>query len=247
MQKITSRRNPVCLHLKKLGASRSYRELSGEYLCDGIKLLEDASKSNVEIVTVLATSGVSFPLPLETRLFYTDRSIIDSLSPLKSAQNILFSCRITEHGAPDAKGTHILLDGLQDPGNVGAIIRTANAFGIDSVILTGGCADPYNPKAIRASMGAIFRQRFCNMNIQELKKLKDDGFRFVGADLGEGCKNILRVKIKNSLIAIGNEGSGLSQEVLSLCDERIRIPIAPECESLNAAVAAGIIIWKARA
>jgi len=236
------------MHIKKLGASRGYRESCGEFLCDGLKLLEEAVNSDAVVVSVLTSSYVPFPLPVETRVYYTDKGIIDSLSPLTNAQDTLFTCKIPG-GAPCCgygEGTHILLDGLQDPGNVGTIVRTANAFRISSVILTGGCADPYNPKAVRATMGAIFRQRIGFMSISDLEVAKRDGARLIGAALGENSKDVSSVVLKGSIIAIGSEGQGLSGQVLALCDECVMIPIAPECESLNAAIAAAIIIYLSR-
>ena len=141
-------------------------------------------------------------------------------------------------------GTHILLDSVQDPGNVGSIIRTANALGISSIILAGGCADPYNPKTIRASMGAIFRQSICDMNLAEFAGLKESGVRIIGAVLGKDCRYISDLNLKDSIIAIGSEGRGLSAEILHLCDELFTIPMYQECESLNASVAAAIIMWE---
>ena len=248
MEKITSRRNPLCMHIKKLGESRSYRESCGEFLCDGEKLLEEALTFGAEITAVLTASRIPFPLSVDTRMCYTDHSIIDSVSPLKNAQDTLFTCKIPQSAESGDcfTGTHILLDGVQDPGNVGTIIRTANAFGIKCVILTGACADPYNPKTVRASMGALFRQRICRLEIAELSRLKELGVRFIGAVPGEKSKDISRVKLSDSIIAIGSEGQGLSEEVLTLCSMKVRIPISTECESLNAAVAAAIIIWLAK-
>jgi len=247
MEKITSRRNPLCVHLKKLGASRGYREDCGEFLCDGIKLLEEAMRSGAEILTVLTSSNVPFPLPIDTKVFYSERGLIDSLSPLKNSQDTLFSCKMPQTAKPElTKGTYILLDNVQDPGNVGAIIRTANAFGITGVILTGGSADRFNPKTIRASMGAVFRQYTFEMTLPELYLLKRNGFRFVGAASDKSCPGVHEIEIKNSIIAIGSEGKGLSNEISSLCDEKLTIRIAPDCESLNAAIAAAIIIWEAQ-
>ena len=261
MERISSRKNPMAIHLRKLGASRAYRDESGEFLCDGIKLLEDAVRSEAEITAVLTASQIPFPLPFDTRVYYADRGLIDTLSPLKNAQETLFTCKIpkicTEEYSsfriPDSEsvgtaqkitGTHILLDGVQDPGNVGTIIRTANAFGIDGVIMTGGCADPYNPKTIRASMGAIFRQSFCNLKLSDLAAMRDAGVRFIATDLSEDSKDIRDADLRGSVIAIGSEGRGLSDEVLALCDARVTIPITAECESLNAAVAAAILMWE---
>ena len=258
MEYISSRRNPLATHFKKLGSSSAYRRESGEFLCDGRKLLEDAVKSGADVTAVITASHMQLPLSGGTRVHYADRGLIESLSPLKNAQDTLFACRIplshvgfddtTEKYVDDFSemtGTHVLLDGVQDPGNVGAIIRTANAFGMKSVILTGGCADPYNPKTIRASMGAIFRLSVYHMSLSGIAGLRDSGVRFVGAVLREGCRSIYDVDLSNSVIAVGSEGSGLSEDVLALCSERLTIPIAPECESLNAAVAAAVIMWEA--
>ena len=246
MEKITSRRNPVCIHIKKLGANRAYREEQNEFLCDGIKLLEEAVKSGAAVTSVLTSSHLPFPLPVDTRVYFTDRSVIDSLSPLKNAQSTLFTVKMPPSGGFDCEnGVSILLDGIQDPGNVGAIIRTANAFGIKSVILTGECADRYNPKTVRASMGAIFRQNIIVMSIHELNELRFSGVRFIGTTPGESKTVFSEINLKNALIAIGSEGQGLSGEVMALCEQRISIPISTACESLNAAVAAAIIMWEA--
>ena len=245
MEKITSRRNPLCIHIKKLGSDSSYRKSRGQFLCDGIKLLEDAVTCGAEICTVLAASNIPFPLPIETKVYYTDRCIIDSLSPLKNAQDILFVCKIPDE---TIKVTipcgGILLDSVADPGNVGTIIRTANAFGISCVMLTGECADQYNPKTVRASMGAIFRQNTYNISMSELNDMRCNGRKFIGAMNGAGCSDITKADLSGAIIVIGSEGCGISAGVLSLCSEKFRIPISPECESLNAAVAAAIIMWE---
>ena len=236
----------MCEHLKKLGASRGYRAESGEFLCDGIKLLEEAVNNDAEITNVLTASCVPFPLPLDTRIAYADRRIIDSISPLQNAQDTVFSCKIPLKSAlADISGTHILLDGVQDPGNVGTIIRTANAFGVGSVILTNGCADPYNPKTVRATMGALFRQKIFQATLEELRALCDNGARIIGAIPG-GAALIPEVAVSGAIIAVGSEGRGLSDEILSMCNEKVTIPISPDCESLNAAVAASIFMWEAR-
>ena len=128
MEKITSRKNPLCIHMKKLGESRSYRYGCGQFLCDGAKLLEEAVNHGAGINAVLTASAIPFPLPLDTRVYYTGQSLLDSVSPLRNAQDLLFTCYIRkEKEAPLDAGTHILLDSLQDPGNVGTIIRAAFA------------------------------------------------------------------------------------------------------------------------
>ena len=247
MERIKSRHNPVCAHMKKLGFVGSYRKQTGEFLCDGLKLLAEAIKFDATIPVVLTSEKIPFPLPLGTRLYYAERSLIDSLSPLKNAQSVLFTCKTPQVTKTDiTPGTHLLLDGVQDPGNVGAIIRTANAFGIKSIMLTGGCADPYNPKTIRATMGAIFKACIYDIDKECLIAIKSKGFKIIGTSLDRDCHDFSDVSYTDSVIAIGSEGSGLSEQIKPLCDELIIIPIAPQCESLNAAVAAGIIIWKAQ-
>jgi TrmH family RNA methyltransferase len=245
LEYITSRRNSLAVHIKKLGVSRRYREEHGEFLCDGIKLLEDAVNCGVEITAVLTSSQLLFPLSSDTRVYSADRDLINSLSPLKNSQDTLFTCRMRSSAAcGELKGSHILLEGLQDPGNIGAIIRTANALGVDSILLTGDCADYYNPKAVRASMGAVFRQEISKITLDELSILKDNGCGIIGAVLDEGSRDIRDVSLSDSIIAIGREGSGLTQDLLSLCSQTVMIPIARASDSLNAAVAAAIIMWE---
>jgi TrmH family RNA methyltransferase len=247
MKKITSRKNPICIHLKKLGASSSYRRQTGQFLCDGLKLLEDAVKYNAKIPVVLASTSVPFPIPIDTEYYNVDIGIINSISPLVRPQGVLFSCEIPPVSSEQiTSGTHILLDNLQDPGNVGTIIRTANALGIDSVMLYDNCADPYNLKTIRGSMGAIFNQQIINVNRKDLIAFKQNGMKIVGTVIKQESQDFAEISYKNSIIAIGNEGAGLSEYILSLCDELINIPMKQESLSLNAAVAAGIIMYRAK-
>ena len=246
MESIASRRNPLAAHVKKLGTDRSYREGCGEFLCDGWKLLEEALKSGAAVTAVLAASGAPFPLAEGTRVVHAPQEVINSLSPLKNPQDILFISKIPpKSGYAGIAGTQILLDGVQDPGNVGSVIRTSDALGIGGILLTGGCADPYNPKAVRASMGAVFRQKIVNIGLSGLMELKGEGVRFIGAATGEGSRDISEIKLKDAVIAIGSEGRGLSEGVSALCGEKARIPMSAGCESLNAAAAAAIFMWEA--
>jgi len=246
MEKLSSRRNPLCQHIRNLGTDRSYRNKHGEFLCDGKKLLEEALKNDTTVTNVLTASLPELPLPLETRVYLCERSLINALSPLKNSQDTLFTCAMQASDADDyAPGTHVLLDAVSDPGNVGAIIRTANAFGVNSVMLFGECADVYNPKTIRGTMGAIFRQKTVSMSLPSLEALKNKGFVIIGSAPESGGTIVTKASFDNAIIAIGNEGRGLSEQIEKLCDDMVRIPIAPECESLNAAVAAAILIWEA--
>ncbi len=246
MNEITSRKNPLIFHLKKLGADSTYRRQCGEFLCDGDKLLREAILSGADVTAVLFSGHDPEGLPESVPVYSVPRDIIDIVSPLKTPQDVLFSCRVPDKtaGLP-ATGFLIILEGIQDPGNVGTVLRTAGAFNVDSVILTGGCADPYNPKTIRATMGAIFRQPILSMPLDDIRVLKASGLKIYGAALsGESC-DIRDISFEKAAVAIGSEGRGLSKELLGLCDETIIIPMSPKCESLNAAVAAAIIMWEA--
>ena len=246
MEKITTLRNPVCTHIKKLGRNKSYREQQGLFLCDGFKLLNDALLNKTEIETILISGEINFIPPPETRVYNVNKSIIDSLSPLKNPQGVLFSCRIKKATECDySTDVHILLDSVQDPGNVGTIIRNAFAFGIESVILTGGTADIYNPKTIRATMGAIFKQRVCSLNYDEIIGLKNSGVIFAGSVNEADSVDIKQTSLKDIIIILGNEGQGISEELLKLCEKKIRITVSSECESINVASAASIIMWEA--
>jgi len=246
MENITSRRNPICVHIKRLGENRSYRYEHGEFLCDGLKLLEEAVRSGMEVATLLTAGHIPFPIDVDTRVYIADRGLIDSLSPLKNAQDTLFTCKMpTTDGAMTTGGTHILLDSVQDPGNVGAILRTANAFGIKTGMLTGDCVDPYNPKVVRASMGAIFKQKMHQMGVDGLSGIKGGAVKLIAAVPDGDCRSVVDADLTDCIIAIGNEGRGLSEQVLALCDERVTIPVATDCDSLNAAAAATIMMWEA--
>lgn len=246
MNEIKSRKNPLIIHIKKLGAESEYRRSQQEFVCDGEKLLNEAVSNGVEIRAVLLSGNKPEWLPDTIPIYKVEQDIIESVSPLKNPQNVIFSCGMPVMNEPlDMSGFHVILEGIQDPGNVGTIIRTAAAFNVTSVILTGSCADPYNPKTIRATMGALFRQRIAAMTIHEIASLKSHGLKLYGAALSNNSKDIRGISLKNAAVLIGSEGSGLSEEILRLCDEKIIIPMAPNSESLNAAIAASLIMWEA--
>jgi len=168
------------------------------------------------------------------------------LSPLKNAQDVLFTCAFPQPQdcCEENTGTHILLDGVQDPGNVGTVIRTADAFAINSVLLLGDCADIYNPKTVRASMGAVFRQVVRRASLSDIAGMRERGIRLIGTGANDQLPCVSKVDMSAAVIAIGNEGRGLSLEVESICDEMATIPMAPHSQSLNAAVSAAIIMWE---
>jgi TrmH family RNA methyltransferase len=241
--RITSRKNPLILHMKKLGDSRKYRAECGEFLCDGDKLLDEALQCGCEIVCVL-TSDETLPPVVNADMYLADDGLMAYVSPMKTPQAVLFSCKIPGGASVNPHGRNILLDGLQDAGNVGNVFRSALAFECDCVILTGDCADPYNPKAVRASMGAVFKQPFAMLELSDILSFKERGMRIYGAALGDSSVDIRQVQLKNACVAIGTEGRGLSRNILDLCDGRVIIPMSDKMQSLNAATAAAIILWR---
>ena len=253
MEIITSKANPLCVHLRKLASSRSYREETGEFLCDSPKLLREAALWGAPVQALLYTEGVELPPELEGRVpraVKVSESVMRSVSPMETPQGAVFSCRFPDDGPPErlepgGRPRLLVLDGVQDPGNVGTILRTADAFRT-TVILLPGCADLYNPKTLRAGMGVHFRSAIYRCTLPELTALlKEAGLPLYGAALRDDTADVREVNLRRCAIAVGSEGRGLSAEVLAACDRTVRIPMDPRCESLNAASAASVLLWEA--
>lgn len=247
MEQITSRKNAYIRHLRSLAGERAYRRQQGEYLCDGMKLLREAVAAGAEITSVLCRECLpAEPLPA-VPVYVAPEELFRYVSPMEESPGPLFTVRMhsTEFAAPPERV--IVLENLQDPGNVGTVLRTAAAMGADAVVLTGACADIYNPKAVRATMGAIFRQKVIQTDIPGLRALLEQWkLPLYGAALSETAEDIRNVVLSRSAVAVGNEGKGLSRELLDACDGCVIIPMAPGSESLNAAVAASVILWEMR-
>ena len=139
----------------------------------------------------------------------------------------------------------IVLENVQDPGNVGTVLRTASAFSIGAVVLTGDCADLYSPKTVRATMGAVFRQRVLRLDRSELPAwLEEHGLPLYGAALSKDAQDLRGLDLTHAAVAVGSEGQGLSPELLALCRGEVIIPMDARSESLNAAVAAALLMWE---
>ena len=240
---ITSRQNPLMTHLRKLASSRSYRKKSGEYLCDGTKLLDEALKWGAPVQTAVFSDGVEIPtLPDTVRAVCVSEDLMRSVSPMETPQGALFTVALPETKLPETlAGKHYLvLDGVQDPGNVGTILRTADAFECDGVFLVNACADLFNPKTARATMGAIFRREAYSVTPKELFALLSKS----GVPLYGTCLLYTSDAADEAAVAIGSEGRGLSQQMLDECAKTLKIPMSPRCESLNAAIAATVVLWE---
>ena len=225
MERITSRKNPYVARLRALGSDAALRRESGETVLDGVKLLGEAMAAKAEITGVLCAGGFALPDGLACPVYQAPAELVGYASPVKNSPGPVFSLRLPEI-APPAQARHaVVLENMQDPGNVGTLIRTANALGMDAVILAGNCADRSSPRAVRASMGAAFRQYVTECSVAELRDLRT-------ADLSRAA------------VAIGNEGHGLSEELLAMCAGTLIIPMRPGSESLNAAAAGAVIMWE---
>ncbi len=245
---ITSRTNALCTHIRKLSSSASYRKETGEFLCDSPKLLQEALLWGGEIRCVVFTEGTELPnLKEEIRLVCVSSELMESISPMRAPQGVLFTCRMPRQVLPEvlAGDRYVVLDGVQDPGNVGTILRSLDAFDADGLILLHGCADLYNPKTVRATMGALFRRNVWTCTAEEMKEtLKKSAIPLYGAALRDDTVDAREVDYSRSAVAIGSEGRGLSDAVLALCEGTIRIPMSERCESLNAAIAASVLLWE---
>ncbi|MBQ1675129.1 MAG: RNA methyltransferase [Oscillospiraceae bacterium] len=248
-EKITSRSNPLVKQLRALAVSADFRREQRQFLCDSPKLVEEALRWGADVRTVVCTDHASLPeLRQGVECVTVSESVMASVSPAKTPQGVLCVCNLPDTALPsrlDGK-RYVVLDGVQDPGNVGTVLRTADAFGADGLILLPGCADPFSPKTVRASMGAVFRCPVWQCEPEELKELlRVSGVTLYGAALRQDTVDVRTVGYDRAAIAIGSEGRGLSRKVLDLCDVTVRIPMEPKCESLNAAIAAAVLLWEA--
>lgn len=246
MEKISSRQNPYIRHIRALSSDAAYRRQQGEYLCDGMKTLLEALAFGAEVTSVLWKREAR-PVPgLEgARQYLAETELFDYASTLKNSPGPLFSVKTPAEDRESGIENTIVLENVQDPGNVGTVIRTANAFGVGAVLLVGNCADLYNPKTVRSTMGAIFRQRVIRLELNELRELiEKNALPLYGAALSDRAEDLRRMSLKRAAVAVGSEGGGLSVELLKLCDAEIIIPMRPDSESLNAAVAASVIMWE---
>ncbi len=243
-QKITSRKNPLLQQVKKLLSSRKAREEAGLFVSDGTKLLAEAVKYCPGLDTVILSEGIEAEVPERVRLIRVPGDVMESISPMASPQGALFLCRLPENPVFVPVPGMLLLDGIQDPGNLGTILRTADALDIP-VVLLEGCADPYSHKVVRSSMGAVFRRDIVRSTWETVKTACDREKIPVGVTaLSDRAKDLRQADLKNMAVVIGSEGQGVRQEILNGSGAELIIPMNPHCESLNAAVAATIVMWQ---
>lgn len=249
MEFITSRNNKTITEASKL-KDKKYRERTGLYCFEGRKLFEEALISNTAIKTVFVRedSYAHYKNLLDrtdAAIYTVSNSVYEKLTEDKAPDGI-FTVARKAAASSVIEGRCFILSEVRDPGNVGTCIRSARAFGIDTLILHN-CADIYNPKVIRSTMGAFFRQNTVTTDdvFSLLKMLKTNGYRVLPAALSDKSVSLTDVKInEKTVFIVGNEGHGISESVLMQCGESVIIPMKGDTESLNASVAASLLMYK---
>lgn len=255
MQIITSKDNDVIKNIRKL-KEKKYRDESGLYVIEGIKMLEEAIEENVEIKKIVICEECVEAGSIEQRLLYiiakydciyVKEKIFNLLTDVVAPQGIL---AVVAKPGSNMKIKYdqdiiLALDGIQDPGNLGTIIRTADSINLKQIVVTKNTADAYNPKVVRSTMGAIFRVNLIetdNMS-KTLKEIKKNKFEVVATALDTN-NSIYDINYKKKVIVIGNEANGVTKEVQDLADYKVKIPMLGKTESLNASVATGIMLYE---
>ena len=255
---ITSRQNAAVKHLARLAREKKYRLTTGEMVCEGEKMLFEALSSGVRVTSVLLRMDgrteqtadralLARAVEQGARLYQAGEAVFSAACDVETPQGLVFSCvRPLRRQALTGVSRAVLLDGIQDPGNLGTILRTADAFALDAVILCEGCTDPTAPKVVRATMGAAFRQPVWQLPLREaVAALRGGGLTVYAAALEPDSVPLPPAGLPaRSAVIIGNEGNGVTKEALALCDQKLIIPMAGRAESLNASVAASILIWE---
>ena len=252
MQIITSKENALIKHICKL-KEKKYRNLYCEFVVEGVKLLKEALEEKANIKNIIISENMIKDNLIEKELLekinYTvvSSNIFKLISDVESPQGILAVIeKEKKESIIDDKSNLILaLDDIQDPGNLGTIIRTLDSINLKQIIISKGTADPYNPKVIRSTMGAIFRVKIIETDnlADTLKKLQEKGYKIIVTSL-DSKKTIYDINFNKSIVIIGNEANGVSKEILDLADEKTIIPMEGKTESLNASVATGIILYE---
>lgn len=255
MQSISSKENELIKHIKKL-KDKKERDSSNEYVIEGIKLIQEAIQENVNIKQIIVCDDCdkteSMPKDLMYEIakydcIYVTKKIFKYISEVQEPQGIL---AVIEKNNSDSEIDYtqdiiVALDDVQDPGNLGTILRTVDSIGLTQILVSKGTADSYNPKVVRSTMGAIFRIKIieCEDLEKTLKEIKKHKFKVVVTSL-QTENTIYEINYNKKVIVIGNEAKGVEKNIQDLADEKIKIPMLGKTESLNASVATGIVLYE---
>jgi len=248
---ITSKDNEIIKNIKKL-KDKKYRDETNSFIIEGIKIIEEAieEKAIIKKIVICNEFKENFSQELLYKVakydvIYVSQNIFKLLTDVNNPQGILAVVAKNKKDIIDFnQDFYLILDNIQDPGNMGTILRTADSINLNQIIVAKGSADCYNPKVVRSTMGAIFRVNVFECDLPEIiNKLKEHKIKILATDLNTDS-NIYNTSYDKTAIVIGNEANGVSKEVLGLSDGRIKIPMMGRTESLNAGVATGIILYE---
>ena len=253
---ITSKDNEKIKHIKKL-KEKKYRDMYNEYIIEGLKLVREAINEEVNIKSIIICDDCDIEDNIDSdfkyeiakrECIYVPEKIFLSLTDVSNPQGMIavVEKHVSEEKLSFDEDLYLILDNIQDPGNMGTILRTADSLDLKQIIVSKGSADVYNPKVVRSTMGAIFRLQVIESEdlVKTIKELKKHKIKVMATSL-EKSKSIYDVEYKKSAIVIGNEANGVSKDILDITDENIKIPMMGRTESLNAAVATGIVLYEA--
>lgn len=236
---ITSLNNPTIKEISKL-KNKKYRDLTNTYLVEGNHLIEEAYKNNL-LTKIILLEDTTCNYDIEK--IYVTKEVMKKLTELDTPNKII---GIVKENTPLPIGNKILiLDNIQDPGNLGTIIRSSVAFDIDTIVLSPNTVDIYNPKVIRSTQGMIFYTNIITLKLKEfIDEIKTKNYTIFGTNVRNG-KNIKEITLPEKFaLVLGNEGQGVSKEIESLCDDNIYIKMSSKCESLNVSVATSILLYE---
>lgn len=245
---ITSKDNSKIKEIKKL-KEKKYRKTA--FIVEGIKMLKEAISEKAEIDTIIIREDTELDFKLDSELekkvIYVTKNVFETISDVVSPQGVLvvINKKIDDNKINQNADYILALDGIQDPGNLGTIIRTADSANIKQILVSKDTVDSYSPKVVRSTMGAIYRVKIieCEDLVKTLKSLQTNGFEIVTTDLHTD-KSIYDMNYNKKIVIIGNEANGVTKEIRELSDYRVKIPMLGKTESLNAAVATGIMIYE---
>ena len=255
MQTITSKDNELIKHIRKL-KDKKYRDESNEYVVEGVKLVEEAVKENAKIKQIIVCEDTTRTYEIPTHIMleiarYECISVSDKIfniiTQVTNPQGIM---AIIEKNAQDAQIDYsqdiiVVLNDVQDPGNLGTILRTVDSIGLNQIIVSKGTADAFNSKVVRSTMGAIFRIKIIEVEnlAQAIKEMRNHHFKLMVTSL-QTKNSIYDIDFNKKIIVIGNEANGVSKEIQDMADEKAKIPMLGRTESLNASVAAGVVMYE---
>lgn len=249
MKRIESTQNALVKHWKKLVTLRKEREKQGEFIIEGFHLVEEALKNKEQILQIIVRDGVNLPLLWaidDVEMVQVNEAVAKEIAETEKSQGVFAHCKVLESTEIEQATWRkvLLVDAVQDPGNVGTMIRTADAAGLDAVILGKGCVDAYNPKVMRSAQGSHFHIPVVRGDLDEwIDRLQDDHVKVYGTSLEEAI-SYRDIEVTDAFaVMVGNEGSGISPQLLAKTDQNVIIPIVGGAESLNVAVATGILLY----